>query len=111
MHPKAISKLHAKTCKAFSNPYRIEIIEALMAKECTTEELAHKMATSSPNVSQHLKIMRDRGVVASNRHDGKIWHRLASEKIRTLFLLEREILLEMHQKNARVVNENSGVSL
>lgn len=105
MSPREISKAHAKTCQVFANPLRIEIIEALIEKPCTTEELARRLETSAPNISQHLKLMRDRGVIASTRKNHQVFHRLSNEKIVKLFLLEREILSDITNNAASIFDD------
>jgi len=49
---------------ALADPTRREIIESLSAGECSFGELAGKFEMSRPAVSQHLKVLRDTGLVA-----------------------------------------------
>lgn len=105
MPPREISKIHAKTCQVFSNATRIEIIEALIDQKRSTEELASLLQTSAPNISQHLKLMRDRGIISSERKEHQIFHSLANKKIVMLFLLEREILTEIQCKTASIFDD------
>jgi DNA-binding transcriptional ArsR family regulator len=108
MSPKEISQVHAKTCQVFANPVRIEIIEALIETERTTEELSQLLGTSAPNISQHLKLMRDRGIIVSERREHKVLHSLSNRKLVKLFMLEREILTEILTGAASVVSEGCG---
>ncbi|MEM7433193.1 MAG: metalloregulator ArsR/SmtB family transcription factor [Pseudomonadota bacterium] len=48
---------------AISDPTRRQIIESLAAKEASFGELAAQFEMSRPAVSQHLKVLRDSGVV------------------------------------------------
>ena len=107
MSPREISKAHAKTCQVFANAHRIEIIEALVEKERSTEELAKILKTTPPNVSQHLKMMRDRGVIVSKRKEHQVLNSLANDKIIKLFLLERQILSEILQSAASIFDEET----
>ena len=106
MSPRDISKVHAKTCQAFANPTRIEIIELLIEQDRSTEEIAQLLNTSSPNVSQHLKIMRDRGLIESSRDNHKTLHRLTNPKIIRLFKLEREILSDIYNQTATLFDHD-----
>lgn len=45
------------------DPSRRAIIERLSASPCTVVELARQMPISRPAVSQHLRVLRDAGVV------------------------------------------------
>lgn len=49
---------------ALADPTRREIIESLSAGECSFGELADRFEISRPAVSQHLKVLRDTGLVA-----------------------------------------------
>ena len=47
------------------NCYRVEIIESLAGREIAFGELAEKFDMSRPAVSQHLKVLREVGIVSS----------------------------------------------
>ena len=49
---------------ALADPTRREIIESLSAGECSFGELANRFEISRPAVSQHLKVLRDTGLVS-----------------------------------------------
>ena len=53
------------TFTALADPTRRQIIESLAAGETSFGELADKFKMSRPAVSQHLKVLRDAGIVAS----------------------------------------------
>lgn len=50
---------------ALSDPTRREIIASLAAGESSFGDLADKFAISRPAVSQHLKVLKEAGIVAS----------------------------------------------
>lgn len=50
---------------ALSDPTRREIVESLAARECSFGELADKFDMSRPAVSQHLKVLKETGIVSS----------------------------------------------
>jgi ArsR family transcriptional regulator len=105
MAPKEISKIHANVCQVFANPFRIEIIEALTEKEHTTDGLAKLIGTTAANISQHIKMMRDRGVVVSERRGTRIFHRLSNDQFKDLFMMERNLLNVIVDKAAEVVRQ------
>ena len=53
------------TFTALADPTRRQIIESLAAGETSFGELADKFEMSRPAVSQHLKVLRDAGIVAA----------------------------------------------
>jgi DNA-binding transcriptional ArsR family regulator len=62
-----IHQLHAELCQALADPKRILILYALAEHPQTVGELAGKLALRQSNVSQHLAVLRDRGLVATER--------------------------------------------
>jgi len=50
---------------ALADPTRRQIIESLAANETSFGDLADKFEISRPAVSQHLKVLRDAGIVAA----------------------------------------------
>ena len=65
--------LHAQFCKIFANPVRLRIMWELRNGERTVSDLADVLEVSVSNVSQHLRVMRSLGVVATRR-DGQRQH-------------------------------------
>jgi rhodanese-related sulfurtransferase/DNA-binding transcriptional ArsR family regulator len=60
----------AALAKAIASPHRIEMIEVLGQGERSVEGVAARLGLSVANTSQHLRLMRDAGVLTSRR-DGK----------------------------------------
>ena len=71
---------HAETCCIFCNERRLMIMWALGDGERSVGEIARELKLSSQAVSQHLRLMKDRGVVASTRRGRQIFYRMASPK-------------------------------
>lgn len=94
MDSKELYELHANFCKFMGNPKRIEILFLLGEEELCVEALATKMEVPITNVSQHLAIMRDKGVVVSRRAGTKIYYHLANPKTLQACILIREAMIE-----------------
>lgn len=100
---KELYKLHAEMCKVFSNSTRLEILNLLRDKEMSVTELIEKTKLSQANISQHLSIMKSKGIVTSNRKGKNIYYKLTNPKIIDAFDIIREVLserLKMEQKLA-----------
>ena len=91
---KELYKIHAELCKVFSNPTRLEILNLLRDKEMSVTELIEKTELSQANISQHLSIMRSKGIVISDRKGKNIYYRLTNPKIIKAFDIIREVLSE-----------------
>ena len=86
--------MHAAICKTFASPWRLRIVEALGEQEQTVSYLVVRLGVSKSNVSQHLAIMREKGMVEYRRAGGRVFYRLSNPKILQACLLMREVLLE-----------------
>ena len=96
---KELYNLHAEMCKVFSNPTRLEILNLLRDKEMSVTELIKKTRLSQANISQHLAIMKYKGIVASDRKGKNIYYELVNPKIVKAFDIIREVLAEKLQKS------------
>lgn len=89
-----IYEAHAAICRVLANSWRLRIVEALGEGESTVGMLAEKLGISMSNLSQHLSLMRDKGVVESRKSGGYVYYRLTSEKTLAAWRLMREVLME-----------------
>ena len=67
------------TFVALADPTRRSIIESLAAGERSFGELAEQFEMSRPAVSQHLKVLRDVGIVAARADAQRRIYRLSDE--------------------------------
>lgn len=102
---KELYEIHAEMCKVFSNPTRLEILNLLRDGESSVTELIEKTKLSQTNISQHLSIMKSKGIVTSNRKGKNIYYKLTNPKIIKAFDIIREVLAERLKKNGRIVEE------
>lgn len=102
---KKLYEIHAEMCKVFSNPTRLEILNLLRDRELSVTELVEKTKLSQVNVSQHLSIMKSKGIVTSKRKGKNIYYKLTNPKIIRAFDIMREVLAERLKKNGKIVQE------
>jgi ArsR family transcriptional regulator len=98
-----IIELHADICKVFSNAKRLEILNTLRDREMTASELIEKIGLSKANLSQHMSILRSKGVVLTRREGVNIYYQISSPKIIKACDLMREVLLEQLQEKGKMV--------
>lgn len=103
---KELYELHAEMCKVFSNSTRLEILNLLRDKEMSVTELIEKTKLSQANISQHLAIMKHKGIVSSDRKGKNIYYKLVTPKIVKAFDIIREVLAEKLRKNEKIVKKN-----
>lgn len=99
---KRIFGHHAEVCKTLANPKRLEILYILMNGEVPVGELVERLNLSRANVSQHLTILRQRGVVVSRRDGTNIYYRISNQKITQACKLMREFLMEQFAEGHRL---------
>jgi ArsR family transcriptional regulator len=77
-----------------AHPKRLEIIDRLRVGELSVTELAEALEISQANLSQHLSVMRQKGIVTTRREGLKVFYRLSNSKITEACDLMRQVLLE-----------------
>lgn len=96
---KAIFEMQAEICKTLTNPKRIEILNCLRNEEKTVTELVDTLGASKANVSQHLAVMRHKGILTTRRDGVNIYYRVSNPKVIEACALMKEVLFE--QQSAR----------
>jgi ArsR family transcriptional regulator len=92
MDKKDFYLLHSDVCKILANPKRQEILDCLRKEDMTVNELVNKTGISQANLSQHLAIMRTKGIVSTQRKGNRVFYSLANAKIIQAFDLISEVL-------------------
>jgi ArsR family transcriptional regulator, lead/cadmium/zinc/bismuth-responsive transcriptional repressor len=70
----------ADFCGILGNSHRIRIVWALGDRELTVSEIADEIEASMQNTSQHLRLMKNKGVLQSRRDGREIYYRIADTK-------------------------------
>ena len=76
----------AETLKAMAHPLRLKILCVLDSSEMSVQELVEKVGTSQSNVSQHLSVLKEKGVLASRKETNRVLYRIGDQ--RTLMLID-----------------------
>lgn len=85
-------ELHAQICKGLADPKRLMILNALRDGPLSVNEICDALDLPQANVSQHLAILRDRGLVETERDGQRIFYSVASDKIIMAMDLLREVM-------------------
>jgi ArsR family transcriptional regulator len=93
--------LHASVCKGLADPKRLLIITALRDGERSVSDVCELLNLPQANVSQHLAILRDKGLVKARRDGQFVYYSLTSEKITQAIDLLREVMAEQLVTPAR----------
>ena len=98
-----IQLLHAEVCQALADPTRIMLLYLLAEKRTSVGELAAALDISQPTVSRHLKVLRERGMVKTERYGATVMYSLTDRRvIEALDLLRAVMTDNILQKTALV---------
>lgn len=97
-----LNEMHADLCKVFTSPTRVQILMLLRHGEKTVRELADEVEIPQPNVSQHLAVMRARGILTVRKEGTTAHYRLSNPKVLKAFDIIREVIHENLQQGARI---------
>jgi len=103
MKKKDFYTIHSDVCKTLSNPKRQEILDNLRKKEMTVNELVKKTGISQANLSQHLAILRTKGIVSDRRDGINVHYSIANPKIIKAFDLISEVLQEVLSTKSKTI--------
>lgn len=96
----SIYKLHAEFCKILADTNRLLIINELSKGEVSVGELARRLELGQSNVSKHLALMRERGLVNTRRQGAVIYYSLSDrriyEAIRLLISVQNDQIEKQH---------------
>ena len=89
--PQALEIIAARF-RVLSETIRLRIIDLLRNGEMTVTELTTAIATSQPNVSKHLKILSESGILRREQRGNAVFYSIADQNIFTLCELARDSL-------------------
>lgn len=89
--------VYAELLKALAHPRRLEIIHLLRDQKLCVSDIYEMLDLPQANISQHLMILRDAGVVTTQREGKQVIYQLANKKIIQASDLLREVLIAQHQ--------------
>jgi len=101
---KTTYELQAEICKILASPKRIEIISALQEGEKTVTEIIEALGIPKANVSQHLALMRAKGIVKSRREGNNIYYTIANPKVIQACGLMREVLSDLLAERGKLAS-------
>ena len=102
-----VIQLEADFCSALSDPTRIFILYALSERPLNVTELTNELGIPQPTTSRHLKVLRDRGLVFTERQGTVITYHLSDPRIVQAMDLLRSAMRERLTRRASLVNEFS----
>jgi len=103
MRNKTIFEMQAEVCKTIANPKRLEIIHCLKEGEKTVSELVEILGVPKANVSQHLAVMRTKGVLVNRRDGVNIYYSISNPKVVQACTLMKDVLTEQMRERSKLL--------
>ena len=92
-----VFRAHAELCKALANEHRLAILYTLSQGEKCVSDLAADIGISVHNVSQHLRLLKERRLVRSRKEAQTVYYSITNFKFIQGCTLIRQALIEQHQ--------------
>lgn len=81
----------SRSLKAMSHPLRLKILCTLGDREVSVQDIVEHVGTSQSNISQHLAILRDKGILASRKDANRVYYRVGDPRTLRLIGMMREV--------------------
>ena len=77
--------------QAIAHPLRLKILCLVGSAELSVLEIVEAVGTSQSNVSQHLAVLRDNGILAARKEANKVFYRIGDPRVLEMIALTRRI--------------------
>ncbi|MFP4154722.1 MAG: ArsR/SmtB family transcription factor [Halothiobacillaceae bacterium] len=81
----------SRSLKAMSHPLRLKILCVLGENEVSVQEIVAAVGTTQSNISQHLAILRDKGILASRKDANRVFYRVSDARTLRLIGMMQEV--------------------
>ncbi len=81
----------AHAIKAIAHPLRLKILCVLGDQEISVQDIVEQVGTSQSNISQHLAILRDKGVLSTRKDANRVYYRIGDLRTLKLVSMMRDV--------------------
>jgi len=79
--PEELVDLIARRFRAIGEPLRIRLLDALREGEATVNELADELGASQQNVSKHLTVLAEAGILGRRKEGTRVYYAIADDTV------------------------------
>lgn len=87
----------ARAMKAMAHPLRLKILCVLGNEEVSVQDIVDAVGTSQSNISQHLAILREKGVLKARKDANRVFYRVGDQRTLALIGMMREVFCGIPQ--------------
>jgi len=81
----------SRSLKAMSHPLRLKILCTLGDQEISVQDIVEHVGTSQSNISQHLAILRDKGILFSRKDANRVYYKVGDSRTLALIGMMRDV--------------------
>ncbi len=81
----------ARCLKAMSHPLRLKILCVLGSNSISVQDIVEQVGTSQSNISQHLAILRDKGILDFKKEANRVYYFIDDERLIPLIEMMRGV--------------------
>ncbi len=82
--PDDLVELIARRFRVLGEPMRIRLLDQLREGEATVSELSEALSASQQNISKHLAVLSDAGILGRRKERNHVCYRIVDEGVFTL---------------------------
>ncbi len=79
--PDDLVELIARRFRAMGEPMRIRLLDRLRDRETTVGELSEAVGASQQNVSKHLGVLADAGILGRRKDGNRVYYRIVDDGV------------------------------
>jgi len=106
MSHEKIFEIQAELCRAMGNPLRMEIVHLLRSGPLNVNDIASTVEQHQATVSRNLTILRNAGIVVTQRDGNNNLYQVANPKLVEVCDLMREVLIEQTDQRSKLLDLN-----
>jgi DNA-binding transcriptional ArsR family regulator len=85
----------SRSLKAMSHPLRLKILCTLGPCEVSVQDIVDRVGTSQSNISQHLAILRDKGILSCRKDANRVYYKVVDNRTLQLIGMMRNVFCTM----------------
>jgi ArsR family transcriptional regulator len=86
----------SRSLKAMSHPLRLKILCTLGDSEVSVQDIVDQVGTSQSNISQHLAILRDKGILTARKDANRVYYKVGDQRTLQLIGMMRQVFCSRH---------------
>jgi len=103
--PSKLQEFKAGVFQALGHPTRVAIVESLRDGEISAGTIIERVSAQQASVSQHLKMLRAKGVVVSRKEGNQVYYSLRDPSIGDVLDIMKTYFQSQLQETADLLHE------